>query len=186
MRRKGWGSCVALVAGVLALTAGPAAAQGNTSGGTSGTGTSGSTTYGNSGTTGTDPSASASSSTSQAGKELAGRIDHIDRSTNTLTLDGRMLKMDSSTEVTKDGSRATLSDVKEGDQVRASFSGSGDTLNVQRLEVMSSGATGSSSATTAGPKSSGPDTGSGDRSSSKKDTSVPHGTSVPPSGTKSY
>ena len=101
MRRKGWGSCVALVAGVLALTAGPAAAQGNTSGGTSGTGTSGSTTYGNSGTTGTDPSASASSSTSQAGKELAGRIDHIDRSTNTLTLDGRMLKMDSSTEVTK-------------------------------------------------------------------------------------
>jgi hypothetical protein len=164
MRRK---SCVALGAGLLALTAGPAAAQGASSG-----------------TTGTDTGASTSSGT---GKQLAGRIDRIDRSTNTLTLDGRMLKMDSSTEVTKDGSRATLSDVKEGDQVRASFSGSGDTLNVQRIEVMGTEATGSGSTTTGSKTSaSSPATGSGDRSSSKKDTSVPHGTSTPPSGTKSY
>jgi hypothetical protein len=160
---------------LLALAAGPAAAQGTSSG-----------------TAGTDTGASTSSGTSQAGKQLAGRIDRIDRSTNTLTLDGRMLKMDSSTEVTKDGSRATLSDVKEGDQVRASFSGSGDTLNAQRIEVMSSEATGSSStstgSTSTGSKASesSPTTGSGDRSSSKKDTSVPHGSSIPPSETRSY
>ena len=39
----------------------------------------------------------------------------------------------------KDGQSASLSDIKEGNQVRASYSGSGDTLQVSRIDVMTAG-----------------------------------------------
>jgi hypothetical protein len=50
-----------------------------------------------------------------------------------------------STRVMKDGQSASLSDIKEGDQIRASYSGSGDTLMVSRIDVMTAGTTGTGS-----------------------------------------
>lgn len=77
---------------------------------------------------------------------LKGKVQNFDRSDNTLTLAGsdKQLKVDSSTEIMKDGARASVDDIKEGDDVRASYSGTGDTLNVQRLYITSSGAAGRS------------------------------------------
>jgi hypothetical protein len=76
------------------------------------------------GSSSTDTSgATASSGTSSSAKEVHGSVERFDRSSNTLTVAGQPLKLDSSTEVLKDGSRASLNDIKEGDQIRASFSG---------------------------------------------------------------
>lgn len=86
---------------------------------------------------------------------LSGKVQSFDRSNNTLTLSGspKMLKVDPGTQVTKDGERASIDDIKEGDQVRASFSGTGDTPHVEAIDITSKGSTsgsetsGSSSAT---------------------------------------
>ncbi len=101
---------------------------------------------------------------------LQGRVESFDRSNNTLTLSGapQTLKIDSSTDVTKGGSRASIDDIKEGDQVRASFSGaSGDTLNVKKLDILSAGASGSAATpptTGTGSTGSGSMAGSSDSS----------------------
>jgi hypothetical protein len=71
--------------------------------------------------------------------ELTGRVENFDHSAKTLTISGQSVKVDSSTEVMKDGQTASLTDISEGDQVRASFSGSGDAMTAQRIEVMSAG-----------------------------------------------
>jgi hypothetical protein len=104
----------------------------------------------------------------RAGDALTGKVEQFDRSTNELTVAGsdQKLKIDSSTKVMRDGSRASIDDIKEGDQVRASYSGSGDTLQVRSLDITSPGATG--------------DTGSSGESKPKK--SVPHGGAHAPSG----
>jgi hypothetical protein len=76
--------------------------------------------------------------------ELQGRVERIDRASN-LTLAGtesvghafEQLKIDSSTEITVHGEKGTLSEINEGDEVRAAFSGSGDDLHVDRLEILS-------------------------------------------------
>jgi hypothetical protein len=97
------------------------------------------------------------SSSASSRNQIEGKVDKFNQSSKELTLS---LKLSDSTQVTKDGQRATLSDIKEGDQVRASFSGSGESLQVTRIEVMSaagstgSGSSGSMSPSTA-PGSSG-------------------------------
>jgi len=93
-----------------------------------------------------DPAATAE------GNSLQGKVEKFDRSKNTLTLSGtdKTIKLDSSTKVMKDGSSATLDDIKEGDQVRASYSGSGNTVKAQSVDITSAGMGGSPSGTGTG------------------------------------
>jgi hypothetical protein len=92
-------------------------------------------------------------SASAAGtNEIQGRVERIDHANN-ITIAGSeqaglafdQFKVDSSTEIMKEGAKATIDDINEGDEVRASFSGSGDKLHVERLEILpSAGERGSS------------------------------------------
>ena len=132
MKKTAWGFGLA-TAGMVFL-AGQALAQSSGSSGTSGSGGS---------------MAPGSKSTSGHSHMLHGRVQSFDRSNNTLTLAGsdKTLKVDSTTQVMKDGSRASIDDIEEGDDVRASYSGSGDTLTARKLDIMSAGAAGSSAGT---------------------------------------
>jgi hypothetical protein len=110
----------------------------------------------------------ASASAPAASKdELTGRVESFDHASRTFTVAGESLKVDASTEVTRDGQKASLTDIQEGDQVRASFSGSGDTKTATRIEVLPSGAgtSGAGKATGAAPAGRGgpmgPGTGAG-------------------------
>lgn len=69
--------------------------------------------------------------------EVSGTVKDVDPGKNEVTLAGSAgtLTVTDDTQIVKDGYRAGLSDVKEGDEVRASYSGSGDTQHVQKLEV---------------------------------------------------
>jgi Cu/Ag efflux protein CusF len=70
--------------------------------------------------------------------EISGTVKTVDSGKREVTLagsDGALIVKDG-TQILKDGHRATLSDVREGDEVRASYSNSGDTLEVSRLEVV--------------------------------------------------
>jgi hypothetical protein len=95
--------------------------------------------------------------------QITGKVDKVDQSKKELSL---KLKVDEGTQIMKDGQRATLSDIKEGDQVRASFSGS----QVQRIDVMSSGggagSSGSSGSGMGGSSGSSGSSGSGGSSGS--------------------
>ena len=54
--------------------------------------------------------------------KIQGEVASIDSYSGMLTLsDGKHLSVDASTRVRKDGSVASLSDIKEGDRVQASF-----------------------------------------------------------------
>lgn len=111
---------------------------------------------------------------------MTGTISRVDADKNTIELQGdRRLKVDSSTEIRRDGQKASFSDLHEGDEVRASFA-SDDRTNVKRIDVMSG--TGSSSGDTS--------TGSSSDSSSSSGRSSTHGSSSGttyggPSGTSS-
>jgi Cu/Ag efflux protein CusF len=123
------------------------------------TGSTGSSSTGSSASS----SPSASSSASAMGNELTGKVQKFDKAKHEITL---ALKVSDSTQVTKDGQTATLSDIKEGDQVRASFSGD----DVTKIEVMSKssshGSGSSSSMGTSGSSSSPSSSGSTGSSSS--------------------
>jgi hypothetical protein len=77
--------------------------------------------------------------------EVEGRVERIDRANN-VTLAGAeqvglafdQFKVDDDTKITVNGEEATLSEVNPGDEVRASFSGKGDELHVDQLDVVSS------------------------------------------------
>jgi Cu/Ag efflux protein CusF len=192
MKKMAWGLGVAAA---LALVAGQARAQSSTQSGStndnSATGSSGNTTDSSAGSMGTgsgsmgtgsgsmnsgsgstssgaSASTDPSSSTSGHFDALTGKVQSFDRSSNELTLAGsdRKLKLDSSTKVMRDGSRASIDDIKEGDQVRASYSGAGDTLQVKSLDITSAGSMGSTPTTT-------------------KKKSAPHGGANAPSGNSS-
>jgi Domain of unknown function (DUF5666) len=107
-------------------------------------------------------SANASGATREG--PLTGRVAKIDRSRNTIEVGGKTLKIDSTTELTKDGTRAGFQDIKEGDQVRASYAGSGKPLHAQRLEVTSSSSDKDTSKSTGSTR--GSDTGTGSTGSS--------------------
>jgi hypothetical protein len=74
--------------------------------------------------------------------EIQGRVEQVDRSDN-LVISGSEraglafdhFKADDRTEVTIGGKKASLADVEPGDEVRASFSGQGDALHVDKLQV---------------------------------------------------
>jgi Cu/Ag efflux protein CusF len=155
----GIGAAGLLVAGAPAYAGGEKAgsagttAESDTSKGT-GAGSMGSTESTPGGAAGTtDPSMGSTGSTatgaehhaamgSTSQNQVTGKVDKFDKSNKELTLS---LKVSDSTQVTKDGQSASLNDIKEGDQVRASFTGSGESLQVTEIEVMSPGSTGTSS-----------------------------------------
>lgn len=201
MKKMAWGFGLAAA---LALLAGQARAQSSGATGTGTSGTSSDTTGTNRGTSGssgntsdtsrdtsgsmgsgsTSSGASAStdqstSSTSGHFDALSGKVQRFDRSKNELTLSGsdRKLKLDSTTKVMRDGARASIDDIKEGDQVRASFSGSGDTLEVKSLDITSEGATGSGAEPSKSEKKHSMPYGGGN---------APSGNSGESSGSKSY
>jgi hypothetical protein len=99
--------------------------------------------------------------------QLSGKIEKLDQDAQTLTLDSseKKLKLSDDTRIMKDGARATLSDLQEGDQVRASFSGTGDTVNALVIEVVP-GSTGSTRSGDTGSSSSSMGSSSTDTSSS--------------------
>src|SRR6266542_2672389 len=115
-------------------------------GDTTGTSRSGSTDTSGTSASST-PSSNDTSSASGRHNAIQGKVKKFDKSKNQLTLSGndKPLKVDSTTKVTKDGSRASLDDIKEGDQVRASYSGSGDTLMVSTIDIMPAGSMGTGS-----------------------------------------
>jgi Cu/Ag efflux protein CusF len=180
--KNGWGWMAGIGAAGLLVAGAPAYAGDKAAGSTgsaaetkserdatlgTGSGSMGSTgsaesTPGAAGTT--DPSMGSTGSSSTMGSaehhaamgstgqnQVTGKVDKIDKSNNELTLS---LKVSDSTQVKKDGQTASLTDIKEGDQVRASFSGSGESLQVTEIEVMSSGAAGSTG-TSSDPGTSG-------------------------------
>jgi hypothetical protein len=87
----------------------------------------------------------ASSAGAQAGTpgKFLGRIERIDRADN-VTIAGsegvglafEQFKVDTKTEVVTPGGKGSMTDLNEGDEVRASFSGSGEELHVDKLEVL--------------------------------------------------
>ena len=110
------------------------------------TGTSSDSTYGGTaGSTAIGPSTRRRPRRRRCGKnEVTGKVEKFDKTSKELTLrTAQEAQVSDSTQVTKDGQSASLTDIKEGDQVRASFSGSGDTLQVTQIEVMTKGSTGS-------------------------------------------
>jgi Cu/Ag efflux protein CusF len=93
---------------------------------------------------GTGATASASSSgtgaTASASSELSGVVKKIDKDKHSLKISSttggeQELKVADSATITRDGNQAGLDQIKEGDQVRASFDASGS--NVSKIEVTS-------------------------------------------------
>jgi hypothetical protein len=140
-----------------------------------GSGSSGSS-MGSGSSSGADTGSSGSAA-SASKQHVTGTVGKIDQTNNQLSL---QLKVNSSTQVMKDGQKASISDIKEGDQVRASLSPSGA---VQRIDIMSSGSTGSSGmgapsgsgSSYGGSGAGGTGTGTGTKSPSGGSPSSPSG-----------
>jgi len=97
-------------------------------------------------------------------QQITGKVEKVDQSKKELSL---RLKVSDTTQVMKDGKTATLSDIKEGDQVRASFDATGEPV---RIDVTSS--SGSKS-----PSGSSTPSGSTPSGSSSPGSSSPGGSS---------
>jgi len=111
---------------------------------TSPTPSSGTSTTATPSSSGTSSTASASSSgtgtTASASSELSGTVKKVDKDKNSLKISSatggeQELKLGKSATITRDGNQAALDQIKEGDQVRASFDASGS--NVSKIEVTS-------------------------------------------------
>ncbi len=69
--------------------------------------------------------------------QVAGKIESFDAGSKELTLDsGTKLKIDAGTSVTKYGDQAPLSDIREGDRILASYSGSGNGGDAISIDVI--------------------------------------------------
>jgi Cu/Ag efflux protein CusF len=198
MKRFGLGTTIAGLGAAGLLVAGvPAYAQSGstTSGQATDPSQSGSTTSQGTGSTGSGSATMGTGSEQHAmgaesGKtELTGTVAKFDAETKELTLQNsdKKLKVTDTTRVMKDGQSASLSDIKEGDQVRASFSGTGDTLQVSRIDVMTAGSTGMGTGTTGSTGTSTGTTGTGSTGSgttgsgTTESTPPSKGESPPPS-----
>jgi hypothetical protein len=95
-----------------------------------------------------------------ASSEVSGKVEKYDRQNRLLTLadSDKKLKVTDDTQVTRDGTRVSPGQIMEGDEVHASFSGSGDEVEVVQIEITSSAASTGSSAP---PSSPGPGSGTG-------------------------
>jgi hypothetical protein len=119
----------------------------------------------------------------QAGaqEELSGKVEKYDREKRTLSLSDsdKELKLTDDTQVMKDGTRVSPGQIMEGDDVRASFSGSGDALEATMIviEVAPSGGTGAGASDTGADAGSSGATG-GSPKATEGDTSG--GSTAPP------
>jgi hypothetical protein len=98
--------------------------------------------------TSSNPQASASSNpqananAAPASGEIEGRVEQVDPADHLVIAGSERsglgfdhFKADERTEVTIGGKKASLAEVQPGDEVRASFSGQGDALHVDKLQV---------------------------------------------------
>jgi Cu/Ag efflux protein CusF len=83
------------------------------------------------------PSEARSGGSSSANEPVSGTVEEVDTKNKAIALSGshRTLTVTDQTQIVKDGQRATLSDVKEGDEVRASYSESGEASYSQSGEA---------------------------------------------------
>ena len=126
--------------------------------------------------TGMGSSMMGSTAASAGASEMTGKVQKVDKKNGQLTL---AIKVSPSTQVTKNGQAASLSDIKEGDQVRASFSGS----TVTQIEIMSKGATsGSMGGSSTGTGSSGSSSDTGTSTGKSGSSSSGQQPPAPPSG----
>ena len=75
-------------------------------------------------------------------KTVTGTIEKIDRNHNTVTLDtyDKQLKLGRETRVSKGGAKISASDLREGDEIRASYAApSSDTYDVTNIQVLPAG-----------------------------------------------
>ncbi|MFL5302598.1 MAG: hypothetical protein ACJ79R_19890 [Anaeromyxobacteraceae bacterium] len=92
---------------------------------------------------GTGSSAQAKAQPNEKRGEFQGRIERLDRADN-VTIAGsesvglafEEFKLDDKTQVTTPNGKGSLAELNEGDEVRASFSGSGEELHVDKLQVV--------------------------------------------------
>jgi len=92
---------------------------------------------------GTGSSAQAKAQAKDKRGEFQGRIERLDRADN-VTIAGsesvglafEEFKLDDKTQVTTPNGKGTVAELNEGDEVRASFSGSGEDLHVDKLQVV--------------------------------------------------
>jgi cytoskeletal protein RodZ len=75
--------------------------------------------------------------------EFQGRIARLDRADNAMIAGSESVglafeefKLDDKTQVTTPSGKGTVAELSEGDEVRASFSGSGEDLHVDKLQVL--------------------------------------------------
>lgn len=85
-------------------------------------------------------SSSAAGTTASASKELSGVVKKVDKDKRSLKISSltggdQELKVADSATITRDGTQAGLDQIKEGDQVRASFDASGN--QASKIEVTS-------------------------------------------------
>jgi hypothetical protein len=149
MKQIGWAVAGLGLFGLLVLGR-PAHAQGtsgtgsSTSGQSSGSmGSSRSTDSTTSGSSTTSPGTSMGMEKSSSSGSVSGKVKTFDKSANELTLanSDKTLKLSDKTKVTKNGQQASTSDIHEGDQVRASFSGTGSNVDVLMIDIVPAEAT---------------------------------------------
>jgi colicin import membrane protein len=106
-----------------------------------------------------------------ADKEISGKVEKYDRESRTLSLSSSdtKLKITDDTQVMKDGDRISPGQIMEGDDVRASYSGTGDTVEVVRVEIVATSAAPAGAGAAPG-STSGPSSGSGTTGGSPKET----------------
>jgi Cu/Ag efflux protein CusF len=97
--------------------------------------------------------ASTASEDTQQPKTVTGTIEKIDHDTNTVTLDtyDKQLKLGRETRVTKGGAKISASELREGDEIRASYAApSSDTYDVTNIQVLPAGKGTGASGTSSG------------------------------------
>jgi hypothetical protein len=118
--------------------------------------------------------------TSDEPKEVEGRVERLERD-DTIRLSGtesvglafQPLKLEPSTEVVRDGKKVSPDHIQEGDEVRASFSGSGDDVRLERIEILPS-TTGSTATTPSrGTDDRASPSGTGESMSGSRDDELP-------------
>ncbi len=112
MRHIGWKAVAGLGVASLLAVAPPARAQ--------------------AGASGAGGASSASDKSTAAAPQVSGKVQKYDKDAKQITLDNSStpLKLSANTQVTKNGQPANASDIHEGDDVRASFSRDGSTVDV--------------------------------------------------------
>lgn len=183
MRRSDWGAVAGFgIAGLLLLAPGARAddqKSGSTTSQDAKPGSSPTDDQKSGAPGGTSEKEQRAESKASAGSQLSGKVETYDRANRTLSLanSDKLLRVTDDTQVFKGGDRVSPGQIMEGDEVRASFTGSGDTLEVVRIDV-TAGAPASSGSGSG--KSSGTDVKGG----SPKGTAAESETGSGSTGTK--